>query len=126
MRKILFCICFCIASLASCFAQTVIYSSNDDSLGYDVKTCNLESCFQHVTLNDEIRYVKIDNGINGGKYLLIGHKNIDENDVVVLDSIHKIYCIERDFFMNGLGLLIITADSLTAYIIDDSVMFVNK
>ena len=67
MRKILFCICFCIASLASCFAQTVIYSSNDDSLGYDVKTCNLESCFQHVTLNDEIRYVKIDNGINGGK-----------------------------------------------------------
>ena len=126
MRKILFCICFCIASLASCFAQTVIYSSNDDSLGYDVKTCNLESCFQHVTLNDEIRYVKIDNGINGGKYLLIGHKNIDENDVVVLDSIHKIYCIERDFFMNGVELLIITADSMTAYIIDDSVMFVNK
>lgn len=131
MRKILFCICFCVISLVPCVAQTVIYSSNDKSLEYNTETCILESLdFHCVSLNDETLYVRVESGINGGKYLVIGHKNIDEPDIIILDSIHKIYCIERDFLMGGVGFLIITADSMTAYIIDDSdepmMMFVNK
>lgn len=115
MRKILFCISLLFLSVSPCIASDVP-SADEDS-----DKCFLEtSHFQYATLDGEGCYVWVDKGVNGDKYLIIGHRDIVETGYIKADYISKIILIETDVFCEGVwDSLNIETDSMFVFIIRD-------